>query len=388
MGYGGFHTLHRFNKILKWILRIILSRRSSGKPTTSKLKYFISLLQKSVPLLVARISYLLIKLCKEYRHVNRLNTQNLMKQLRNLAAIVSLGLSCSNSTTYGLRNNLLSWYTLIGISLAVSSFEIPMWLIVYLATEWFQEIVKYLDDSIFPVWSKVCPCSIDTLKQILLNTVVILSYYRQTRSSRMRIMSRSLYGESSSFINDFFKVYAVMNMHSMYKTIKRFIMNKRTNSKRIRQYYKETIAAFHDPSDLPRPVMNKFLEIYELSLEKRSSIKEKLLGSFVIRNIQPCVKWAIWRLMFKMLVRSKSGIGKSMHLSDYFIQIVVMAQGFNMLNNNKDMQINANLLKLLYGQLGVSILNNNIDLSNKSKKLITLLLSAIEYSKYQSIIDV
>ncbi|SMN21454.1 similar to Saccharomyces cerevisiae YGR168C Putative protein of unknown function [Maudiozyma saulgeensis] len=391
MRNGSSHTFRPFSRfigILKWILRVILSKRSSSHQTASRLRYFIRLLRKSIPLLVVRIGYLLVKICKEYQYANKIDIQNLIKQVRNLVAIVSLGLSCSTTTKYGLRNNLLSWYISIGFSISLASFEMPMWLIVYFATEWFEECMKHWKDRILPLWKRICPCSVDTLKQVLLNTVVIVSYYKRVRSTEMKTISRSLYGDPSSFIADFLGVYTIMNIHSMFKTVKRLIMNKRTNAKRIRQYYKETIAAFHDPADLPKPVMSKFMEIYELSLEKRSSIKEKLLGSFVIGNIQPCFKWAIWRQMFKLLTHNKSSIGKNMHLSDYIIQIIVMTLGFNMLNSNKDMKINTNVLKILYQQLIVSTFNNNFKLSNRSKKLIALLLSAIEYSKYQSIIDI
>lgn len=369
----------RLIKLSRWLLRILLSKRSSSE-TSTRIRYLLRIIQKSLPLLFTRIGFLLIKVVKEYR-TNKLVTKPLVNQLRNLLAITTIGIT-TNENVKGSNNSLLVWGISIGFSLLISSIEIPLGLIIYLAVQCLDQIITYLNDKFTNLFN-IQQSHITILKQIIMS---LLLSFTCPRNSPKTGISNFLYGKTS-LICDFLILYSSMNIYSLYQTIKRLLKNKKVNGKHIKQYYKETIDSFHDPMRLPQPILNKFSEIYELSLEEHSSWKEKLLDSFIITNLQTCIKWTLWLKVFKILIHSNHK--KNPIVSDYFIQSILMSLTFNLLNNNnqtdKEMTINKNVLKCLLWKLLSNLINQNFRMSNNNRKLVTLLLSTVEYYKFQSV---
>ena len=370
---------HKLIKLSKWLLRILLSKRPS-RETSTRIRYIFRIIQKSLPLLFTRLCFLLIKVVREYR-TKKLVTKQLVNQLRNLLAITTIGIT-TNENFKGSNNSLFVWYLSIGFSLLISSIEIPLGLIVYLTVECLDQIITYLNEKLTR-FLKIKPSHITILKQIVMTLFLSLSCPRNTPKTGI---SNFLYGKTS-LICDFLILYSSMDIYSLYQTVKRLLKNKKVNGKHIKQYYKETIDSFHDPMRLPQPILNKFSEIYELSLEKHSSWKEKLLDSFVVTNLQTCIKWTIWLKVFKILIHSNHK--KNPIVSDYFIQSILMSLTFNLLNNNnqndKEMTINKNVLKYLLGKVLGNLISQNFNISNNNRKLITLLLSSIESYKFQSV---
>ncbi|KAG0669897.1 hypothetical protein C6P45_003179 [Maudiozyma exigua] len=335
---------------------------------------------KSLPLLLTRICFILIKIIKEYIS-KRLVTKSLIKQLRNLVAIATIGIT-TNGKLNGSNNSLLITCLSMGFSLLLSSIEIPLELIVYLTMECFDRILVHINSKMTKLF-KFRQSHITILKQILLGLLLSLTRPKYTLNTGL---SNFLYGKSS-IICDFLILYLSMDIYSLYQTINQLLKNKKVNGKHIKQYYKETIDSFHDPMRLPQPILNKFSEIYELSLEKHSSWKEKLLDSFIVTNLQICIKWTLWLRIFKILIHSNH---KKDHIvSDYFIQSILLSLSFNMLNNSnqtdKKMTINKNLLKYLLWKLLVTLINQNFKISDNNRKLITLLLSTVQSYKFQSV---
>lgn len=89
------------------------------------------------------------------------------------------------------------------------------------------------------------------------------------------------------------------------------------------------------------PLMDKLIELQELTASNKPTFFENLMDSAIMKNVIPCLKWALWR-KFCIRVLSQVKLGRT-----HIMKSLILMFGFLVLDHNCRMDISPQLLKYL-----------------------------------------
>ena len=284
--------------------------------------------------------------------------QQFLPKLRNILALVNFAKGYDIGEGYS--GAIASWSATLGTSLWVSDFSIPMWWVTYNGLSCIaQSRIGAILDS-------------NAVRQALLNVSVVLAHHFSKRHGHTSILAP--FALNTGFLTDLAAVYGLMCGYSLYRCAQRLFTSKTADVKKLQEHYREQLRSLADTRALSLPALAKFREIYELSREQRRTLRERLLGSFVLGNVQPSVQWALWRQLCRLVV------GRVGARADILLQCVMLTVGQNVINGGGAMPVNRTLLRAVYAVQSAQLLGTRYKLPNTWRKVLLFVLSVLNRS--------
>ena len=353
------------------IIRLISNYASSKSLTAAdaaarqwRLQQLRKIFLRLLSIAGTQILYRLIKLNRANGFNGRV--EEFVPKVRNVLAM--LNLAKGYSIGHGNSRELLEWCTTLGTSLWISDFNVPTLWVTYNGLSCLISAIgkskgQWLLES-------------DRLKPILLNVAVVLDHrYSRQHGYKSVLAPLSL---RTSFVTDTLIVYGLMGAYSLYQSGKQLFTAKTSDSKKIRQQYRDKLRALTEMGTWSRPALAKFKEIYELSKDQRSTFKDKLFSSFIVSNIGPSVQWSLYRQLCRLI------LGNTSHKADILLQVVMLTVGLNVIDTRRTMHVNPTLLKIQYAIQLARLINTKYKVPNTTSKVLVLVFSIINRSLHLS----
>ncbi|QLL33560.1 hypothetical protein HG536_0E04710 [Torulaspora globosa] len=219
-------------------------------------------------------------------------TAELWKYLRNSSGLaMALTLVPVIRALAGVENIVLPWSAAVGGALATVT-GLPSWLSSYVAVESISDAVLSTR-TVKKVLSNMGTSSLVIGRQALLCLLIPFFYSRADKQSSAA--ARFLF-KKRSLGRDFVLFYCIWNFLSVYNSLKSFLRDSRREKVyRSQQYSSGQVDEWPMISSNLKPLMDKLVEIHEITLQDTYSSFEKIMNSPMIKNFMPCFKWALWR---------------------------------------------------------------------------------------------
>lgn len=260
----------------------------------------------------------------------RQRSQYLLPWLRNATAMSTLHLyPLFHDNKFLGSNRQLAWYVVSAIGIKCAS-KIPDWLPSYLTVE---VISDYMMSR--PLLRKLLQnleeARLIRVRQLTLCVLFPLLY--------LKPFGKKWFGKSS-LARDFALFYGVWNLVSIYQYCKNLIRSRRKPSTpTVRQIVPKDEWPLVSTSLIP--LMDKLTELQELTVSNKHTLFEILMDSVLVKNLVPCLKWAVWR-QFCIHVLSQTKLGRTR-----IMKSLILMLGFLVLDHNHQMDIPPQLLKYL-----------------------------------------
>lgn len=280
----------------------------------------------------------------------RREKRHLYPWFRNTTALSILHLYplLQNNKLLG-SNRQFAWYIIIASALKAST-RVPNWLPSYLTVE---AIFDYLvsQPSLQRFLQGLEKSGLVRTRQLLFCGIVPLLY--------MGPYGKKWIFNQNSLVRDFSVFYLIWNLMSIYRYCKSLVRHRRKSNTPS-----PALIAPNDEWPLVstslKPLMNRLTELQELTIPNKHTLFETLMDSALVKNVTPCLRWAIWR-KFCVRVLSQVKLGHTR-----IMKSLVLMLGFLVVDHNRQMDISPLLLKYLVCQL-----DETFEKTNNFKKWLT-----------------
>ncbi|GAV53292.1 hypothetical protein ZYGR_0AI05760 [Zygosaccharomyces rouxii] len=262
--------------------------------------------------------------------VRRRRSQHVVTWLSNATALSTLHLYplLRDNKLLG-SNRQLAWCVVLTAALKNAT-RIPDWLPSYLTVEAVSDYVMSRP-SLRKLLQNLEEARLVRIRQLTLCVLVPLLY--------LKPFGKKWFGKRS-LVRDFALFYGVWNLVSIYRYCKNLIRHKRrSNTPELKLVAPRE--EWPSVSTSLMPLMDKLTELQELTVSNKHTLFETLMNSALVKNVVPCLKWALWR-QFCIRVLSQVKLGRT-----HMMKSLMLMFGFLVLDHNRQMDISPRLLKYL-----------------------------------------
>ncbi|QLQ81121.1 hypothetical protein HG537_0E04760 [Torulaspora globosa] len=348
--------------VLARVVSVSVAKDVTGRPGVTRL-----VVTRLLSVYGTSIVLFLIKLRRLAVNRRKAELWNLVRNSSGLAMVLTLVPVVR--VVSGVENVVLAWSVAVGSALATVT-NLPSWLSSYV-------VVESISDALL---------SMRTVKRVLANlgtsTLVVgrqallcllMPFFYSRANKRSSAAARFLF-QKRSLGRDFVLFYCIWNFLSVYNSLKSFLTDSRREKVyRSQQFSSRQVDEWPMISSNLKPLMDKLIEIHEITLQDTYSLFEKIMNSPIIKNIIPCLKWALWRQLCVRTMTHTPPTRRSHVAGASFMKSITLMLGFFVLDGNDNkMNVRPGVLRYLIRCILTTYLGTP---SLKTQRLITFLSS-------------
>ncbi|EDO17264.1 hypothetical protein Kpol_538p24 [Vanderwaltozyma polyspora DSM 70294] len=278
----------------------------------------------------------------------------------------------------------VSWNAAVCSFLLVVT-KVPNWITSYVA-------IESISDSIYNlprVHSFIENCDeklLNSMRQVFFCFLIPILDSKVSKDNRG---SQFLFGKRT-LIKDFLIFLAIWDFLSLFNMIKSFFIKSKDsntvpdvnskNNKNIHNDEKPLIS-----SNL-KPLFDKLNEIQELTNSNNFSLFEKFMNSYIIKNILPSMKWAVWRQLVLYLFVKNNKLNKKNAFAGCtnLMKSIILVFGFLIVDGNANLNVRPGVLRFFIRSILTNKLNK-IELEfDNFHNFVFLLSSQLAFYNYNN----